>query len=139
MAKILILDDQRCIRELVSEELRLEGYETSSVGNSEQLQDQLLQFQPDLVLLDLFLDGADGFSELQYIKQRYPRLPVVILTAYDTFIDDPRLSQADGYVVKSTDFSTLKQKIVEMVASRHVFERRCENVLCVETQNTLGV
>ena len=46
-------------------------------------------------------DGAEGFGLLSDIKRRGPHLPIIIFTAYDTYVDDPRLSQADGYVIKS--------------------------------------
>jgi len=133
----LILDVQRCVRELVSEELRFEGYKTCDVGNPKQLQEKLVRFQPDIVILDLFLDGTDGFSELQYIKWRYPDLPVIIFTAYNNFRDDPRLFQADSYVSKSLDLTELKREIANILAHRGVSERRCRNTYFVETCNTL--
>jgi len=111
MAKILVVDDQACVRELISEELIIEGHQVTSVGDAKSVRKHLLFSRPDVVLLDLYLEGPQGFGLLQDIKRQRPDLPVIILSAYDSFMDDPRLSQADGYVVKSIHLDTLKQKI----------------------------
>jgi DNA-binding NarL/FixJ family response regulator len=74
--------------------------------------------RPDLVLLDLHLDGPSGFNVLADIKKDHPRLPVVIFTAYDSYKDDPRLSQADGYVVKSVLLDELKEKVSDLLKSK---------------------
>jgi CheY-like chemotaxis protein len=66
----------------------------------------------DVVLLDLYLNGFDGWGVLHDIKSRYPYLPVLIVTAYDSHVDDPRVSGADGYVIKSfIALDELKQEI----------------------------
>ena len=115
MPKILIVDDQQYIRELLAEELIQEGYLVQSTGDAESVIGHLKFSRPDLVLLDLYLDGPDGWEVLPEIKRQHPHLPVLILTAYDSFMDDPRLSQADGYVIKSIDLGELKQKIADVL------------------------
>lgn len=115
MAEILIVDDQQCIRELLSEELVCEGHRVAAVGDAESVGGHLRSSQPDLVLLDLYLDGPDGFGVLRNIKRQYPHLRVIIFTAYDSYVDDPRLSVADGYVIKSSDLNELKQRIADVL------------------------
>jgi len=61
------------------------------------------------------LDGPDGWKVLRDIKRQHPHLPVIIFTAYDSYLDDPRLSQADGYVIKSIDLGELKQKVADVL------------------------
>ena len=115
MPGILIVDDQPCVRALLSEELVDEGYRVEGLGDAESVRTRLRFTRPDLVLLDLYLDGPDGWELLRDIKRQDPELPVLIVTAYDSFVDDPRLSQADGYFVKSLDFTDLKQKIADLL------------------------
>jgi len=124
MAKILIVDDQPCVRKLLSEELVCDGYQVAAVGDAESATGHLRFSRPDLVLLDLYLDGPDGWEVLRDIKSRDPHLPVVIFTAYDSFVDDPRLSQADGYVIKSIDLYELKQKIANVLNRKTGRERK---------------
>jgi len=111
MAKILIVDDQACIQEFVSDELIAEGYGVETAGDVKSVRGYLRFSPPDLILLDLFLDGPEGVSVLQEIKHQYPELPVIIFTAYDSYREDPRMSEADGYVIKSIFLDELKEKI----------------------------
>jgi two-component system response regulator (stage 0 sporulation protein F) len=118
MAKILVADDQACVRELLSEELISEGYRVATAGDAESVRGDLRSSRPDLVLLDLHLDGFDGFGVLRDIKRQHPDLPVIILTAYDSYVEDPRVSQADGYVIKSIVLDELKGKIADVLGRK---------------------
>jgi len=116
MAHVLIVDDQPYVREFLSEELAHDGYRTETIGDPDSIWGNLTNWRPDVVLLDLYLDGFKGWDILKDIKKKDPDLPVLILTAYDTFEDDPRLSQADGYVIKSfVDLHKLKEKIADVL------------------------
>lgn len=121
MARILILDDEASVRELISEELAEEGYEVSSVGSSESLWAALRSSVPDGVLLDLYLNGVKGWGVLGRIKRQHPDLPVIIVTAYDNFAEDSRVSQADGYVIKNfVALDELKRKIAGILKKKSI-------------------
>jgi len=126
MPNILIVDDQQCIRELLAEELIREGYRVATVGDAQSVRGHLRASRPDLVLLDLYLDGPDGWEVLAEIKRQDPHLPVLILTAYDSFMDDPRLSEADGYVIKSIHLDELKQKIADVLSRKSAPQGKVE-------------
>ena len=126
MPNVLIVDDQDCIRELVAEELIREGYQVAGVGNAESINGHLRTSRPDLVLLDLYLDGLNGWNVLGDIKRQDPNLSVIIFTAYDSFLDDPRLSQADDYVIKSVCLDELKQKVADALNRKMDRERKME-------------
>ena len=119
MANILIIDDQPHLRELFSEELIDEGYEVTSVSDAKSVRGCFENSRPDLVVLDLYLNGFEGWDLLHDIKDEYPNLPVLIVTAYDSYKDDPRTSQADGYVVKCfSALDSLKKKIMNLLEYR---------------------
>ncbi len=119
MANILIVDDQPSARELLSEELAHEGYQVASVDDAESIWKHLRESPPDLVLLELYLYGFEGWDVLRDIKRIDLNLPVLIVTAYDSFKEDPRLSQADGYVIKNFNvFDELKQKIADVLRQK---------------------
>jgi len=126
MAKILIVDDQACVRELLSEELISEGYGVATAGDAESISGHLRFSRPDLVLLDLYLDGCNGIGVLGDIKRQHPDLPVIIFTAYDSYREDPRLSQADGYIIKSTVLDELKGKIADVLSRQQPLKTTTE-------------
>ena len=90
-----------------------EGYIVEVVGDADQAERHVKTFRPDVVVLDLFLGEPDGWEVLRRIKTDVPFVPVIIFTAYDSFKDDPRLKKADGYIIKSTNFTELKTCIAK--------------------------
>ena len=121
MARILIVDDEASVRKLISAELAEEGYEVSSVGTPESFWAAFRSSAPDLVLLDLYLNRVKGWEVLSEIKRQHPDIPVLIVTAYDNFAEDSRVSQADGYVIKNFEaLGELKQKIATILGKKDV-------------------
>jgi len=116
MARILLVDDEKHIRQRYTEELSRDGYEVATLDSGDGLLERISFLQPDVVVLDIRLgDGWDGLDLLQDIKNRFFDLPVILCTAYDTFKYDPRSVAADHYVVKSDNLSGLKDKIIRTV------------------------
>ena len=81
---ILIVDDERDIRELVAGVLSDEGYECRTAGDSVTALDEVDRRRPSLVLLDVWLHGSpmDGLEVLDAIKAREPELPVIIFSGH---------------------------------------------------------
>jgi DNA-binding NtrC family response regulator len=117
MAHILLVDDQPYIGEFLSEELADGGHQIACVRQADRVMSALEESHPDMVLLDLYLDGFEGWDLLDKIKNHDPSLPVLIVSAYDSFRNDPRLSRADGYVIKSFNTDHLRQKIHETLTN----------------------
>lgn len=112
MKEILVIDDQPCVRDLIAEELSDEGYQVNGIEDAAEVGKHLTADRPDLVLLDLYLQGFEGWDVLKTIKKQKPHVPVIIFTAYDSFCKDPRSALADDYVIKSFNaFAPLKKKI----------------------------
>ena len=82
--EILIVDDERDIRELVAGVLSDEGYECRTAGDSEAALAAIDARRPSLVLLDVWLHGSpmDGLEVLDAIKAREPELPVIIFSGH---------------------------------------------------------
>ncbi|EKE76776.1 two component LuxR family transcriptional regulator [Gallaecimonas xiamenensis 3-C-1] len=78
---------------------------------------------PDLVLLDLSMPGANGFSSLIQLRQHHPALPVVVVSAHE---DDASVSRAyhhgaQGFVPKSADSSAIADALQSVLAGNHWF------------------
>lgn len=100
MSNILIIDDQPYLRELFSHDLIKEAYQVWSAADAESVKGYLENSNLDLVLLELSVQGFRGWGMLKEIRQKTPQLPVLIVTAYDGYKNEPRASESDGYVVK---------------------------------------
>jgi two-component system nitrogen regulation response regulator NtrX len=84
MSDILIVDDERDIRELISEILRDEGYSTRLAQNSDEAMAAVEAEPPMLMILDLWLKDSqmDGIGILMAVKREYPEVPVVIISGH---------------------------------------------------------
>ncbi|WP_127112182.1 nitrogen assimilation response regulator NtrX [Shimia sediminis] len=84
MGDILIVDDERDIRELISDILEDEGYTTRLAGNSDQAMQEVTSDQPSLMILDIWLKDSnmDGIDILKVVKRDYPDVPVVIISGH---------------------------------------------------------
>jgi two-component system nitrogen regulation response regulator NtrX len=84
MSDILIVDDERDIRELVSDILEDEGYSTRKAGNSDDCMAAIQEEQPALLILDIWLKDSrmDGIDILKTVKRDYPEVPVVIISGH---------------------------------------------------------
>src|SRR5437870_4371340 len=80
--KILIMDDDPTIADLLTEALADEGYETHMTTQSLRFYDAVREHQPDLILLDLMMPYLDGRDELQLMEMAVDRkIPVIVVTA----------------------------------------------------------
>lgn len=80
--KILVIEDDKFLRELVIQKLAREGFDTSEAVDGEEGVKKVKEEKPDLVLLDLILPGIDGFEALQRMKEdpELVKIPVIILS-----------------------------------------------------------
>ena len=84
MGDILIVDDERDIRELISDILEDEGFSTRLAGTSDECMAQVTKEQPALMILDIWLKDSsmDGIDILKVVKKDYPDVPVVIISGH---------------------------------------------------------
>ncbi|MGB6198977.1 MAG: HD domain-containing phosphohydrolase [Candidatus Acidiferrales bacterium] len=79
--KILVVDDEEAIREVVSTMLEAQGYECATAANGRLAQSHLERNVPDLVLSDMVMPEMDGIKLLEWVHQHEPDVPVILVTA----------------------------------------------------------
>jgi DNA-binding response OmpR family regulator len=112
--KILIVDDDQNILRLYKEELEEEGYNIVTASNGQEALEQFDRESPDLVTLDILLPDIDGIKLLRQMKERRPRMPIIMSTAYD-YRDDFAVWASEAYIVKSADLTELKATIKKLM------------------------
>ncbi|WP_406817776.1 response regulator transcription factor [Mycobacterium sp. M23085] len=119
MARVLVVEDVRAIRDMVSEALTGVGYLTASRPDGSQLEDVLDGFRPDLVVLDVMMPGRDGFELINVVRDWGPA-GIVLLTARDGLPDRLRGldSGADDYVVKPFEMAELISRVAAVLRRR---------------------
>ena len=120
MAKLLVVDDEANIRMLYAQELSEEGYEVVTAASTMEAVEKLQASPFDLVVLDIKLKNESGIELLQRIVKERQALPVILCSAFSCYKDDFSAWLADGYVVKSSDMSELKDEIRRVLAKRQI-------------------
>jgi DNA-binding NtrC family response regulator len=110
---ILIVEDEKVLRESLAELLTDEGYEVLQAGDGKAAYELVLQKPVDLVLSDVRMPEMDGLTLLQHLKKAIPETPVVMLTAYGTVESAVAALHAGAvdYLLKPVQFDDVLLKI----------------------------
>lgn len=111
--KLLLVDDDRALLKGLERSLEAIGYQVSTCNDGGKVLSELETCLPDLVILDIMLPGQDGLTVLREIRQRWPDLPVIMLTARSEDIDKVLGLEmgADDYVAKPFSARELEARI----------------------------
>lgn len=118
--KILIVDDDKEIVEMLKVKLTQEGYETAEAYDGEKALEKVEKEDPDLVLLDLMLPKINGFEVLKQIREKHKDKwrPVIILSAKTDleFVKKGYSMEADHYLTKPCSMENILRGIRTMIS-----------------------
>ena len=117
--RILVVDDERSITDLVAMALKYEGFSVRTAASAREAREAVLEFRPALVILDVGLPDDDGFALVQRLVGDGLKVPVIFLTARDATED-----KVHGLTVGGDDYVTKPFSIEELVARIRVVLRR---------------
>ncbi len=127
---ILIIDDDKDLREIMTLKLNQTGFVATTAANGKEGLDQLKTAQPDLVLLDMSMPEMDGAETLWHIRHDLglTKLPVIFLTNYGEVRPDLRSldakyaqeAGANGYIRKTDDLTAILKQIRSTLAAQNV-------------------
>lgn len=119
MAKILVAEDERDIRDLIEFTLKFGGYEVLTVPNGQAAVDQVANIMPDLIVLDIRMPKLNGYEACRAIKAipEVANIPIVFLSAYgqDAEVESGFEAGAFEYIVKPFAPDQLTQRIQEIL------------------------
>ena len=122
MARILVVEDDHVIRELLVVNLEMEGYVAVTAADGNEALDAVARTRPDVVLLDMMLPGLDGWEVTSRLKSApdTKAIPILALSARAMQADIDRGHElgVDHYVTKPFDPIELMQLIATLVAGR---------------------
>jgi two-component system response regulator MprA len=120
--RILLADDNKAIRDLVSRFLEFIGYEVALAVNGIEALAVFLGSSFDLVLTDLEMPAMDGLSLAGHIKEKSPRTPVILLTGADseTVLEKVKRGSIDSVIFKPFILEDLQSTVQGALASREI-------------------
>ena len=117
--RILVVDDEPNIVDVVSMALRFQGFEIESAGNGAEALSAVASFKPHLIVLDVMLPDMEGFDVAQRLGAQRARVPIIFLTARDATDDKIR-----GLTLGGDDYVTKPFSLEELVARIRSILRR---------------
>jgi two-component system OmpR family response regulator len=120
-ARILVVDDEQSITDLVSMALRYEHFAVQVAHGGREALDAVEGFSPELVVLDIMMPGIDGFEVARRLRNSAAHIPVLFLTARDATEDKVR-----GLTLGGDDYMTKPFSVEELVARIRAILRRVQ-------------
>jgi two-component system OmpR family response regulator len=117
--KVLVVDDEPNIRDLLSASLRFQGHQVLTAANGNEAINKIVDNQPDIVLLDVMLPDISGFGVTKKIRSLGIEVPILFLTARDDTED-----KVTGLTVGGDDYVTKPFSLDEIIARISAIMRR---------------
>ena len=118
-ARVLVVDDEPNILELLSVSLKFQGFDVRTAPDGPRAIDRARTFRPDALILDVMMPGMDGFGLLRRLRADGVEAPALFLTARDSLED-----KVTGLTIGGDDYVTKPFSLEEVVARLRVFLRR---------------
>jgi len=115
MPKLLIVEDEKNLRDLYGDELVEAGYEVAKASNGKIAIDLVRNDNFDLIIMDIRMPEMDGIETLGKVITMEKKIPVIIYTAYSNYKSNFMTWTADAYLTKSSNLDELKKKINELL------------------------
>lgn len=119
MAKVLIIDDDPDILEVLQLTLQMEGFETKTNTRGEELFNEVTLFKPDIILLDILLSGSDGRVLCKKLKSDLvtKNIPVILISALPKAKDTISEVGANDFIPKPFDIEDLLSRVEKQLAN----------------------
>lgn len=113
--RILVIDDDQSLRLLYKSELEQQGYQVDTVGSGDEALEIVGKTRYDVAVVDIEMPGISGLELLSRLRELTPQTALLLNSAYSNYKDDFNSWVADGYLVKSSDLTQLKETVKELM------------------------
>ncbi|MBD3344743.1 MAG: response regulator [Chitinivibrionales bacterium] len=140
-AKILVVDDELAMREIIQNTLNKEGFALEITDNVPEAQLYIEKSDFDLLLTDLNMPGVNGIELVRFIKEKSPSTSVIVITAFpdNEKVKEMQELEVDSFIIKPFSLRQLRYSVYGALEKRRTVETNQEIGLTVDSNNDLGL
>ena len=118
MKKLLVVDDENAICEFLRDFFEEREFDVRTAQSGEDALKKIEIDQPHVILLDVHMPGMNGMRVLEQVKQKYPQIKVIMVTALETRekIEEAMRLGADNYITKPLSLDYLEKEVQQKIA-----------------------
>lgn len=122
MKHILVVDDNEDILHMLKAMLQMKGYKVSLQTSALEIENELLNTNPDMIIMDMLLSGTDGREVCKTLKQKqeFAKIPLLMISAHPSARHDCLTAGADFFLEKPFDMNELFSKIELGLANKAI-------------------
>ncbi len=113
MIRLLVVEDEPLLQDLYKKQFEQSGYSVIVAGDKNEALRQLMDASPDVIILDIDLHDADGLSLMLEMLEIRNTIPIIISSAYSSYMADFKCWPAKAFIIKSGELTELKREIDE--------------------------
>ena len=130
MKKVLLVEDEKLLAEIISETLESRGFDVSAAHNGLTGLEEYAKFQPDICILDIMMPEMDGYSVARKIREKNPDIPIIFVTAKSQMDDLKK-----GFEAGANDYMKKPFSIEELIVRMEALLSRSSTGKPKSTQN----
>ena len=138
--KIFVIDDDKSIRWILEKAFTKAGYDVNCYENTENIKKNIIKHAPNIIISDIRMPGESGLEMLENVRREFPRIPIIIMTAFSDLESTVSSLQkgAYDYITKPFDIKEMISSVEKSLKNKISLESKTKSYLSRKTSKIIG-
>ena len=138
--KVFVIDDDKSIRWILEKAFTKAGYDVNCYENTENIKKNIIKHAPNIIISDIRMPGESGLEMLENVRSEFPRIPIIIMTAFSDLESTVSSLQkgAYDYITKPFDIKEMISSVEKSLKNKISLESKTKSYLSRKTSKIIG-
>tara|TARA_B100000575_G_scaffold63904_1_gene48910 strand:+ start:2562 stop:3974 length:1413 start_codon:yes stop_codon:yes gene_type:complete len=138
--KVFVIDDDKSIRWILEKAFTKAGYDVNCYENTENIKKNIIKHAPNIIISDIRMPGESGLEMLENVRREFPRIPIIIMTAFSDLESTVSSLQkgAYDYITKPFDIKEMISSVEKSLKNKISLESKTKSYLSRKTSKIIG-
>ena len=138
--KVFVIDDDKSIRWILEKAFTKAGYDVNCYENTENIKKNIIKYAPNIIVSDIRMPGESGLEMLENVRREFPRIPIIIMTAFSDLESTVSSLQkgAYDYITKPFDIKEMISSVEKSLKNKISLESKTKSYLSRKTSKIIG-